>query len=173
MIVTRLMDGIESLLRLVVFVIYVAIVAIVAFQVANRFWLHWPIVWLSDLAIILFIWLGFLTAALAVRLNAHFRLNLMLDLVGETWARRLLELFSHLLMLTVFGLMIVTGYQMARLGLREVSPGLQVTMTWAYASIPIPALFAVLFALEAAMNEITGENTRRRQKARDLLQGAS
>jgi len=173
MIIARLLDGLEFVLRQVIFVIYVAIVAIVTFQVINRFWLHWPIVWLSDLAIILFIWLGFLTAALAVRLNGHFRLSLMLDILGETWARRVLELFSHLLVLAIFGLMIVTGYHMARLGLREVSPGLQVTMTWAYASIPIPALFAVLFALEAAMNEITGENTRRRKKARDFLQEAS
>jgi len=167
-VITRLLDQLEFVLRLVIIIVYIAIVVIVTFQVLNRFWLHWPIIWLSDLAIICFIWLGFLTAGLAVRQDGHFRLSLALDLFGESWGRRLLELLTVAIMLAVFGLLLATGYEMAQRGLREISPGLQVRMTWAYASIPVAAIPAILFALEVGLKELTGAATHKRKLTTEL-----
>lgn len=165
---SRALDGLEFVLRQVILVVYAVIVVIVTFQVVNRFWLHWPIVWLSDLAIICFIWLGFLTGGLAVRDNGHFRLSLALDLLGESRARRFLELLSVAIMLAVFGLLLVTGYEMAQRGLREISPGLQVPMTWAYASLPVAAIPALLFALELGLKELTGVAAHEREFTTEL-----
>ena len=147
----RALSAMEWVLRQVILWIYVAVVVIVTFQVLNRFWLHWPIVWLSDLAIICFIWLGFLTAALAVRHHGHFRMALMLDLSGRGVARRVLEFFSLVVGACVFGVMAWTGWEMAIRGLREIAPGLRVPMTWAYASVPLAACVALLYLLEAAV----------------------
>ncbi|AXQ93572.1 TRAP transporter small permease [Cereibacter azotoformans] len=147
----------EALLSRVILGFYALVVCVVVFQVVNRFWLHLPIIWLSDLAIISFIWLGFLTAALAVRRGGHFRMALMLDLAGEGRMRRGLELFSHLVGLAMFGLLAVTGWQMAVRGLREISPGLQIPMSWAYASVVVAGLLAVLFLLEAIALELAGK----------------
>ena len=153
----RALSAVEWVLRQVILWVYVAVVVIVTFQVLNRFWLHWPIVWLSDLAIICFIWLGFLTAALAVRHHGHFRMALMLDLSGKGIVRKLLEFFSLAVGACVFGLLAWTGWEMAVRGLREVSPGLRVPMSWAYGSVPVAALIALLFLVEAALAVARGQ----------------
>lgn len=149
---------------------YIAIVAIVAFQVLNRFWLQLPIIWLSDLAIICFIWLGFLTAALAVRQNGHFRMSLLLDVLGEGSSRKYAELFAVLMAFVIFALLLYTGYEMAWRGRREISPGLQITMTWAYLAVPVSAAIALLFSCENAIKEFDGRAVKERADARQQVE---
>ncbi|MFW6076647.1 MAG: TRAP transporter small permease [Hyphomicrobiales bacterium] len=162
---SRLMTGVENGLRWTVLTFYIAIVALVAFQVINRFWLHISIIWVSDLAIICFIWLGFLTAALAVRRHGHFRMRLMLDLLGETRARQGLELFAVAVALAVFGLLLFTGFEMTWRGRREASPGLGLTMSWAYLALPVSAAAAVLFYIEIILKELSGKAAEERAQA--------
>jgi TRAP-type C4-dicarboxylate transport system permease small subunit len=167
---SRALDALERLLRLVILVFYSAIVVLVVFQVLNRFWLHIPIVWVSDLAVICFIWLGFLTAALAVRQDGHFRMSLLLDIFREGAARRALELFAVLMALTIFGLLLYTGYEMAWRGRREISPGLQMPMLWAYLAVPLSAALATLFCFERAFKEVDQRASSERAKAREEVE---
>lgn len=158
----RLLDGLETVLRVVTLGFYLAVVVIVVFQVVNRFWLHMPIVWTSDLAVICFIWLGFLTAARAVRHHGHFRMTLTLDLVGEGLARRALEILAIAIGVAIFGLLAIKGYGMAMRGLKEISPGLQMPMLWAYLALPVSALLALLFYLEGLAKELSGRAAQER-----------
>lgn len=154
-LLSKLLASVEGAAKWVILGIYLTVVGLVLFQVLNRFWLHLPIVWISDLAIICFIWLGFLTAARAVRHHGHFRMTLSLDLVGEGKLRRGLELLAILIGLVLFGLLAVKGYEMAVRGLREISPGLQVSMFWAYLALPVSAVLALLFYVEGLLKELT------------------
>ncbi|MEX2631250.1 MAG: TRAP transporter small permease [Tistlia sp.] len=167
-VLKKLLDAVEAVLKVVTLGFYVAVVVVVVFQVLNRFWLHLPIVWTSDLAIICFIWLGFLTAARAVRNHGHFRMALTLDLVGDGLVRRLLELLAIGVGLALFGLLTVKGYDMAVRGLREVSPGLQVPMIWAYLALPVSAALALLFYAEKLLDELSGR--AREQRARQSIE---
>lgn len=162
---SKLLDALESLAKAVTLGFYVAVVILVSFQVVNRFWLQLPIVWISDLAVICFIWLGFLTAARAIRHNGHFRMTLTLDVVGEGPVRRLLELMAIAIGVALFGLLAVKGYDMAVRGLKEVSPGLQVPMTWAYAALPVSAGLALLFYLEGLIKELNGQAREERAQS--------
>lgn len=157
-----LLDGIEAVLKAVTLAFYLAVVVIVVFQVLNRFWLQLPIVWTSDLAVICFIWLGFLTAARAVRHHGHFRMTLTLDLVGEGVLRRLLELLAIAVGLGLFGLLAVKGYDMSERGMKEISPGLQMRMIWAYLALPVSAFLALLFYVETLIKELGGQARRER-----------
>lgn len=163
---TKILDGFEAVLRLAIFGFYLTVVAVVLFQVVNRFWLHLPIVWTSDLAVICFIWLGFLTASRAVRQQGHFRMTLSLDLLGESWGRRVLEFLAIAIGLALFGLLAVKGYGMAVRGLREISPGLQLPMFWAYLALPVSAFLALLFFLESLVKEASGRAAEERARSR-------
>lgn len=79
----RILDAIEAVQRAATAVLYVGVILVVTFQVLNRFWLQSPIVWTSDLSVILFIWLGFLTASTAVRHKTQFRMSALIDFVGD------------------------------------------------------------------------------------------
>lgn len=170
---TKLLDGLEAVLKAVTLVFYLTVVVVVVFQVLNRFWLHMPIVWTSDLAVICFIWLGFLTAARAVRHHGHFRMTLSLDLVGEGPLRRLLELLAIVIGMALFGLLAVKGYDMAMRGVKEISPGLQMPMIWAYLALPVSAFLALLFYVETLVKELDGrareERARRTPEEEEAL----
>ena len=169
---TKALDAVHVVSRMVIVCFYVAVVGIVIFQVFNRFWLQLPIVWTSDLAIICFIWLGFLTGAQAVRGNGHFRMTLCVDLAGEGKVRRALELFAILIGIGLFALLLTKGYGMAERGLREISPGLQIPMVWAYAALPVSAGLALLFYIEGFVKEISGKAAQERSEARFDQRGA-
>ncbi|MEZ5796634.1 MAG: TRAP transporter small permease [Paracoccaceae bacterium] len=150
------LDRLEWLLRWVIVAFYVLVVVLITFQVVNRFWLHLPIIWLSDLGVICFIWLGFLTAALAVRHQGHFRMSALIDAVGARGPRLALQLFTHFCGLAMFALLVWTGWGMVRSGLREVAPGLGAPMSWAYGSVLVSALIALVFLVELIWREILG-----------------
>jgi TRAP-type C4-dicarboxylate transport system permease small subunit len=150
------LSKLERLLRWAIVVFYVLVVVLITFQVVNRFWLHLPIIWLSDLGVICFIWLGFLTASLAIRHQGHFRMSALIDSVRTGWLRMVLELFTHLCGMAMFALLVWTGWGMVKAGMREVSPGLGAPMSWAYASLFVSAVIAVCFFVELIWRVIAG-----------------
>ncbi len=150
------LNRLEWLLNWIIIVFYVLVVVLITFQVVNRFWLHLPIIWLSDLGVICFIWLGFLTAALAIRHQGHFRMSALIDAIKARRPHMYLQLFAHLCGFAMFGLLLWTGWGMVTAGLREISPGLGLPMSWAYASLFVSALIAICFLVELIWREIVG-----------------
>jgi TRAP-type C4-dicarboxylate transport system permease small subunit len=146
-IYSRFLDFLEACLNFVTLLMYAIVVIVVAFQVLNRFYLHLPIVWTSDLSVVLFAWLAFLTTSKAVRRNSHFRLNALVDLL-KGQSRKMLEIFSLLIGGALGVLMVIYGIEMTVDGLKETSPGLEVSMSWAYASVPICGLAMILYTVE-------------------------
>lgn len=154
----RFLDAIEKVQSGLTVLAYVMIIVVVTFQVLNRFWLHWPIVWTADLAIITFIWLGFLTASTAVRRNAHFRMRALVDALGGGIAGRVLEVFALVVVFVVTGILVYEGTSHALAGIREVAPGLGMRMVWAYAAVPVTSATAFLFAIERLGQELSGRH---------------
>lgn len=146
-IFSRFLDFIEAALNAVTLIVYSLIVLVVAFQVLNRFYLQLPIIWTADLAVVMFAWLAFLTTSKAVRQNTHFRMSALIDLLKGR-SRNLLEIFTILVGGALALLMVIYGIEMTVDGLKEVSPGLQISMAWAYASVPICGGAMVLYSVE-------------------------
>ena len=153
----RFLDVIEAVQRAAIFVLFIGIIVVVFFQVLNRFWFHLPIVWTSDLSVIIFIWLSFLSASNAVRHRGHFRMSALIDLAGDGPFRRSLELLSIAVGFALFGMLVFTGFDMAVRGMREVSPGLRLPMIWAYASVPLSFATMILFSIEQLIGTLRGE----------------
>lgn len=153
---TKLLDGIEAVQRLATVILYVGVILVVSFQVLNRFWLNLPIVWTSDLSVILFIWLGFVTASTAVRHKGHFRMSGLIDLAGTGALRRSLEILALLVGLIVSAMLLIEGGKMAIAGMREISPGLRLPMVWAYAAVPISGATMILFGIEQIVATLRG-----------------
>ena len=157
----RALDAIEAVQRAATVVLYVLLIIIVFFQVLNRFWLRLPIVWTADLSVIIFIWLGFITASTAVRRRGHFRMSALIDLAGDGAFRRALEVLAIAVGLALFGTLVVTGSEMAVRGMREVAPGLRMPMIWAYAAVPFSCATMILFSIEHLTETLRGEPLHR------------
>ncbi len=163
---TKTLDAIERIQDSLVWLLYVAMIILVNFQVFNRYYLQWPIVWTADLSIVLFVWIGFLTSSNAIRRRTHFRMSLLVDLFSRGLTRKGFELFAVLCIFILAGVLIHEGFNLFRQGLQEISPGLQVAMAWSYAAIPLSMFTSFLFAIERLMVDVvpggppTGEEIR-------------
>jgi TRAP-type transport system small permease protein len=104
------LDAIEKLQSLLTNVFFVLTIIVVAFQVVNRFWFKLPVVWTADLAVMCFIWLGFLSASVSVRRYGHFRVTILLDLKRfEGTGQRVLELVSLAVIVVVSAILVFEG----------------------------------------------------------------
>jgi TRAP-type C4-dicarboxylate transport system permease small subunit len=155
----KTLDQVEKAQSALTNVFYVLTIVVVSFQVVNRFILHWPVVWTADFAVICFVWLGFLCASQGVRKSAHFRMTILLDRNWIGGGRRVLELASLLVIVGLSVILLVQGLLITAEGLRETSPGLNVSMAWAYAAIPVSSFTAMLFGIEKLIVQIYGSTT--------------
>jgi TRAP-type C4-dicarboxylate transport system permease small subunit len=155
--IKRVLDGIERAQSLLTNVFFVLTIVVVTFQVVNRFWFQLPVVWTADFAVMCFIWLGFLSASVAVRRSGHFRVTMLLELKRfEGTGRRVLELVGLAVIVLVSAILLFEGTRITISGLRETAPGLQVSMAWGYIAVPLCSLSAILFALEKMWDQFVG-----------------
>jgi len=155
---SAILSGIENCQRWITVVFFITLIAVVFFQVVNRYLIGIPVRWTADLAVTLFIWVGFLTASTSVRKMGHFRMVALVELFRGTMGRRLLELFSLLVILIVSLLLGYHGFRMAARGWFEMSAGLGIPMFWIFVSIPIASTTASLFCIERILLELLGRS---------------
>jgi TRAP-type C4-dicarboxylate transport system permease small subunit len=120
----------------------VAITAVVFLQVVSRYVFNYPFDWPEELARYLFVWVALLGAALALRRGAHFSIDALLKRFPAKW-RLIISLLIHTA-LEIFTLVVsVKGFQLALRVREQLSPGMEVSMTYAYLSVPVS--FAIMF----------------------------
>ncbi|MBW6396318.1 TRAP transporter small permease [Roseomonas sp. HJA6] len=112
-------------------------------QVIARFATETPSVWSEALVRTALIWMAFLGVAVALRAGALVSIDVAHRYTGGA-VRRALESAALAASLTILGIMFWFGWDMAlRVKFQEMA-GLEVSMSWGYAAIPIGAVFAMV-----------------------------
>lgn len=128
-----------------VFALSLVMFLVVFAQVIFRYLLKHPLPWSEELARYLMVWVACLAAAEAYREKKHVGVSLVVGLLpagAQGWAERLVHL-------AVLALMAVIVYQGARLSwlLRDqLSPALEIPMSWPYLAVPVGGLIVGLHA---------------------------
>jgi TRAP-type C4-dicarboxylate transport system permease small subunit len=124
----------------------VAIITVVTFlQVFTRYVTGDPLIWTEEAARYLFVWITLIGGAAAVRGNGHFGLDILRRLFPAL--RVPLGAISMLVVFAFLALLFYTGILETRQAATQLSPGLQVTMHWAFLAIPIGAALALWHVL--------------------------
>lgn len=132
-----------------------AALAVAAFacfwQVLGRFVFQLPSPWSEALTRLALVWMVMLGASVALRNGALVAIGLARD--RSTGRLQLfIELVIAMSSLILFAVLVWYGWQMAlRVQMQQMS-GLNLSMSWAYAAIPIGAAFAVLGALVSILD---------------------
>ncbi len=115
-------------------------------QVVARFATETPSVWSEALVRTALIWMAFVGLAVAVRTGALVSIDIAWR-VAPPRLRAALEGLALAMVLPMCGIMFWFGWTMAsRVRFQEMA-GLEVSMAWGYAAIPVGAVFAMLGAL--------------------------
>jgi TRAP-type C4-dicarboxylate transport system permease small subunit len=112
-------------------------------QVVARFATETPSVWSEALVRTALIWMAFIGLAVAIRTGALVSIDIAHRL-SRGAVRAALEGLTLASILSMLGVMFWFGWSMAeRVKFQEMA-GLEVSMAWGYAAIPIGAVFAML-----------------------------
>ena len=116
------------------------------YQVLARFVLERPSTWSEVLVRTLLIWMVYLGVVAAMRAGALVSVDVLRRLVKGRWAR-IVDGLVTACTLGVLAVLLVAGIQIAWRVRFQVMAGLEVSISWAYAAIPVGAAFAMLAVL--------------------------
>ena len=115
-------------------------------QVVARFATETPSIWSEALVRTALIWMAYVGLAVALRAGAVISID-MAQRLTQGATRRAIEAASLAVTLSMLGVMFWFGWLMAgRVKFQEMA-GLEVSMAWGYAAIPIGAVFAMVGAV--------------------------
>jgi TRAP-type C4-dicarboxylate transport system permease small subunit len=115
-------------------------------QVIARFATETPSVWSEALVRTALIWMAFLGVAVALRTGALVSIDVA-HRYSRGALRRSLEAAALAASLAILGIMFWFGWMMAeRVQFQEMA-GLEVSMSWGYAAIPVGAVFGMVGAI--------------------------
>lgn len=110
-------------------------------QVFSRYVLENPVIWSEEVARYLFVWIVLIGAAAAVRMNAHYGLDILRRHFPGT--RTALGLATSLVVVIFLGVLFTTGLAETRQAVMQQSPSLPIRMHWPYLAIPVGAGLAL------------------------------
>ena len=137
--IDRVFDGCVG--ALCVLLLAVMVIAISA-QVVMRYAFSSPLTWSEELARYAMIWLAMLAAALCARHGQHIALVRFKP--GASRLATGLAILGPAMTCAIAGFLFWHGLDITERAARQRTPGLGLSMSWAYASLP--AGFALIFA---------------------------
>ncbi|MCI8809558.1 MAG: TRAP transporter small permease subunit [Oscillibacter sp.] len=158
----RINDTWEWIVTKLLNIMTVVMVLSIFIQVVSRM-VHYTVIWTSDVATFLFVWLAFLGAAVAVRDNDHF----VVDVFPGTWKKFHFNLSLNLLALAA---QFVIGFIMLRYGVDFVksmslrlSYSLGIQLSYIVSVVPISGALILLGVLERLLK--IGEISKEQEAA--------
>ncbi len=121
------------------YLLLLALVVTTSLQVFTRYILNSPLTWTEEVARMLFTWLIFLGSAFIVKHSSHIVIDVLTNALPAA-PRRWLLLVSHLVTLTVLGLLAVKGIQLLVITGQSSSPALDIPWVYVYAAFPVGML---------------------------------
>ncbi len=121
-------------------------VAAGAWQVISRFATETPSAWSEALVRVALIWMAYLGVAVALRAGALVSIDIAHRLTSGT-LQRTIEAISLACVLSLLGVMFWFGWAMVERVQFQTIAGLEFSMAYAYAAIPLGALLAMVGAM--------------------------
>jgi len=155
--VVKLLKGFDRLMERGCVAILVLLISVMtAVVVAGIFWryvLNAPLSWSEEVARYSMIWASFIGGALAFRRGGHIAIGFVVDAM-PMMLRRAILLSGSLLVLGFLVLLLWYGWTLLEQVRFQRSPGLRISMMYAYAAVPVGAALMLYHMLAAAVEMI-------------------
>jgi TRAP-type C4-dicarboxylate transport system permease small subunit len=128
-------------------VLLVILVLTVAYVVFGRFVLNQTPRWGEEVGLMAMVWIGMLSASLAIRTESHLKLSLI-DLFLHARTIRWIDRVHTVLILAFALLLISQGIRLVEVANLNRLPGLGISSLWFYIVVPLSGIIMALHALE-------------------------
>lgn len=109
----------------------------------------------DELARYLFVWMSFLGAAIGVKRHGHFGVTFVVNRFPEG-VRRAVNVLNTMLMLLFAAFLVSGGLTMVRLTSRQLSPGMEVPVSYLYAPLSISGALMIVYLLPHLVRQLRG-----------------
>lgn len=133
---------------------------VVFLQVLFRYALHFPLDWAEELAMVIFQWVAFIGAGIAVRHKLHFHLDLLTRRFPRHW-QKATDLLASAAVLVVAYILIHVGIVMMETVKFITLPVMHFSKAYVYLAIPVGGALMILYQIPILVRQI--RNLGRRQ----------
>ncbi|MDF2788651.1 MAG: C4-dicarboxylate transport system permease small protein [Neobacillus sp.] len=153
--IVKMVDSLNKAVGVILSVMLGVMSILIILQVISRFVISFPLTWSEELSRYLMIYIVFAGASLAMRHNQLISIELLPELISAK-KRKFVIIIVATLSMVFFGLLFFQGLNMLEHVSAQTSPGLGISMAYAYAALPIGSLLLALNAL-ALMIEVSSK----------------
>ena len=132
--------------EIVIVFLFGLLVAVVFYQVVARYVFNDPPSWTEELARYCQVWIILLTSSICIRKGSHLSVDYFGHRIGAAAKRKLNIVMSALIVLYIL-VVIIFGWRMMVVGQYQLSPALQVKMSFVYVIFPLSGFLMLLEAL--------------------------
>lgn len=147
------LDLSETALGFVCVVILAIMFVLGVSEVFCRYVLERSLSFPSELIRYLFVWSVSLGSAIAVRKNSHAAIELFVNWLPDA-IRKWALVAGFVISGIFFVILAVKGFELVHRVYPQNSPAMRISMSYAYAAIPVGAVFMVIYTLELIMAQI-------------------
>lgn len=148
----KVSDGLNSLIKIVVFVLLFALVITVTIQIIFRVFFT-PFSWTEELSRYLLVWDSLLAATVAYKQNSHIAITFVIDKLAIR-AKKMFRILSYSVSILFFIVAIYYGIKMISLQIYQTSPALLIPMKIVYLCLPLSFLVMLYHGLVNLIGEL-------------------
>jgi TRAP-type transport system small permease protein len=152
----KFLQGLRAILRWFSVASMLIMLFVIFGQVVTRYLLNFTPDWSEELARYLFVWVVFLGSALIMGESGHLAVQFLpLKFKGRPFGT-FLEILINISSYIFIGILFWQGLRMTRIMTFQLSPGMDIPMSYVYAVIPVSCVLMMLFVVRDSVKIIKG-----------------
>lgn len=135
----------------------IGMVLLIFTQVFTRYVLHFVLRWSEESAIILMIWLGFISVAIGVKRGTHLTISAIVNLFPKP-VQQVINIMDELAVL-IFGVAVtIYGRELSAFTMSSTMPATQLPSGVVYAILPVSGVMIICYTILRILDQIFSKN---------------
>lgn len=152
----KILNGLRSVLNWFTFTAMLVMLGLIFVQVITRYCFGYTAEWSEELARFLFVWVVFLGSALVMGESGHLAVEFIpLHFKGKPFGK-VLEIIINLCSYVFIILLLTQGAKMTKVMTFQMSPGMDISMSYVYSVIPISCVLMLLYVIRDSIRIVKG-----------------
>ena len=146
----RILDCVDGILQKIIIGAMAFMLFFTFIQVVARYLFESSLVFSEELSRYLFVWTVFLGLPVVAKRGGHMAVTALSGRLKGA-AARAMSIAAYLVGIAFMATMIVQGVEMVQRTSQQLSPAMEISMSWVYLAIPIGSLFMMLQMVSGLM----------------------
>lgn len=144
--IKKVLNKIDNVIEYLCMVTLVILVCIVFFQVFTRYILGFTPRWSEETAVVLMIWLGFITTAIGVKKASHLSISAVVDLLPKP-VQKVIFYIDELAVMFYGIILFIYGKDLAVHTMTSTLPATQLPAGILYAVLPVAGVMIIIYTI--------------------------